>query len=61
MRNKIAKKLRRLATKRVRTESNQYKSPDGSVRWYGQIREYKNLKRQWENSNIFEKKVLFNE
>lgn len=61
MRNKTAKKLRKLALKRVGSESRMSKYPDGSFRWDGKIREYKNLKMQWKNSNIFEKEVLFND
>lgn len=61
MRGKTAKKLKRLATKRVGVESNLYKNPDGSVKYDGQIREYRDLKKQWKNSNIYEKEVLYND
>ena len=61
MRNKTAKRLKKLATKHVGVESTLYKNPDGSVKYDGKIREYRDLKKQWKNSNIFEKEVLFND
>lgn len=61
MRNKTAKILKKLATKRVGVESTLYKNVDGSVKYDGKIREYRDLKMQWKNSNVFEKEVLFND
>jgi len=61
MRNKVIKRLRKLAVIRIGTESNMHKNSDGSFKWKGKIREYRNLKMQWKNSNIFEKGLLFND
>lgn len=61
MRGRTVKRLRRLATKYVGVESTLYNNPDGSVKWDGQIREYRDIKMRWKNSNIYEKGVLFND
>jgi len=59
MRNKTAKRLKKLAVKVVGTESNMYKNSDGSFRWDGKIRKYRDLKMEWKNSNKSEKEVFF--
>ncbi len=60
MRGKTAKRLRKFAVKLTGGQSEQFQYPDGSVRWVGAIRKYRDLKYEWKNCNIFEKGVFFN-
>ncbi len=52
MRNKTAKRLRKLALKLKGGDSTLFKHPDGSIRWDGPVRKYKDLKKEWKESNI---------
>lgn len=47
MRGKTARRLRKLASKTETEGSSLYQFPDGSVRWDGFIRKYKDLKKEW--------------
>ena len=60
MRGKTARRLRRLALETEKEGSSMYQFPDGSVRWDGFIRKYKDLKKEWKKSNIFKKEKFFN-
>lgn len=60
MRGKTAKRLRKKAVRLSGDgKSEMYKHPDGSVRWDGAVRIYRDLKAEWKNSNIFQKEVFF--
>lgn len=59
MNNKIAKRLRKMSVKLTGGQSEMYKYPDGSVRWGGAVRKYRELKQEWKNSNILQKEVFF--
>lgn len=47
MRGKTARRLRKLASKTETEGSSMYQFPDGSVRYDGFIRKYRDLKKAW--------------
>ncbi len=59
MRGSTAKRLRKQAAKDSSGESTKFQYSDGSVRWDGAIRLYKDLKKKWKESNIFQKEGFF--
>lgn len=59
MRGKTARRLRRLALETEKGGSSIYQFPDGSVRYDGFIRKYRDLKKEWNDSTIFKKEVFF--
>lgn len=59
MRGKTAKRLRKLAKKSGETVSTKFLCTDGSIIWKGLIRVYRDLKKEWKNSNIFKKEIFF--
>lgn len=59
MRGKTAKLLRKMSLKLTEGKSDLFKYPDGSVRWDGTIRKYRDLKKEWKESNIFQKEGFF--
>lgn len=60
MRGTTVKRLRKLAKKSGETESTKFLCTDGSIIWNGIIRVYRDLKKEWKNSNIFQKRRFFN-
>lgn len=51
MNNKRAKKLRRQAVKEVGKEAVKFLLDDGSVKWNGWVRRYRDLKREWKKGD----------
>ena len=49
MRNKVSKRLNKLAAKLSGSESTLRKHKDGSLRWDGKIRKYKDLKKEYKS------------
>ena len=49
MRGTTARRLRKLALETEKEGSSMYQFPDGSVRWDGFIRKYKDLKKEWKD------------
>ena len=60
MRGTTAKRLRKMARKECPDQgSTLYKHPNGNVIYDGLLRKYRDLKKMWKNSNIFQKVVFF--
>lgn len=51
MRGKTALRLRKLAAKTETEGSSMYQFPDGSVRWDGFMRKYRDLKKEWKEKH----------